>query len=63
MERMETGIPGYDELLGGGFFKGSVNVVIGGSGTGKTAFGGEAIYNGVMEGNTGMSVLKSEGAE
>ena len=63
MERMETGIPGYDELLGGGFFKGSVNVVIGASGTGKTAFGGEFIYNGVKEGKTGMIVLTSEEAE
>jgi KaiC/GvpD/RAD55 family RecA-like ATPase len=63
MERMETGIPGYDELLGGGFFKGSVNAVIGGSGTGKTAFGGEFIYNGVKEGKTGMIVLTSEEAE
>jgi KaiC/GvpD/RAD55 family RecA-like ATPase len=63
MERMETGIPGYDELLGGGFFKGSVNVVSGGTGTGKTAFGGEFIYNGAKAGKKGMIVLTSEETE
>jgi len=63
MERMETGIPGYDELLGGGFFKGSVNVVSGGTGTGKTVFGGEFIYNGIKAGKKGMIVLTSEETE
>ncbi|MEA1943731.1 MAG: ATPase domain-containing protein [Euryarchaeota archaeon] len=63
MERIETGIPGYDELLGGGFFEGSVNVVIGGTGTGKTVFGGEFIYNGAKAGKKGMIVLTSEEAE
>lgn len=62
MERIATGIPGYDELLGDGFFEGSVNVVIGGSGTGKTAFGGEFIYNGALAGKKGMIVLTSEEA-
>lgn len=62
-ERTETGIPGYDELLGGGFFKGSVNVIIGGTGTGKTVFGGKFIYNGVKAGKKGMIVLTSEEAE
>lgn len=63
MERVETGIPGYDELLGGGFFKGSVNVVIGGTGTGKTVFGGEFINEGAKRGKKGMVVLTSEETE
>jgi len=63
MERVGTGIPGYDELLGGGFFKGSVNVVIGGTGTGKTVFGGEFIHEGAKHGKKGMVVLTSEETE
>jgi len=63
MERVATGIPGYDELLGGGFFKGSVNVVIGGTGTGKTVFGGEFIHEGAKQGKKGMVVLTSEETE
>lgn len=34
-----TGIYGLDELIGGGFLRNTVNVVCGGTGTGKTTFG------------------------
>lgn len=38
MERVSTGIPGLDEILGGGYPKGTNVLVCGASGTGKTIF-------------------------
>jgi predicted ATP-dependent serine protease len=37
MDMMSTGIPGIDHLLGGGFRLGSLNVIMGAPGSGKTA--------------------------
>ncbi|AEH61228.1 putative circadian clock protein, KaiC [Methanosalsum zhilinae DSM 4017] len=60
-ERIETKIPGLDEMLNGGFFKGTVNVVSGGSGTGKTIFGAQFIYKGVIENDEKvMCIITSE---
>ncbi|MBS3084002.1 circadian clock protein KaiC [Candidatus Pacearchaeota archaeon] len=42
-----TGIKEFDELLGGGFPKGAVILVPGNSGTGKTIFSFEWLFNGV----------------
>ncbi len=39
MERIKTGIKGFDELVEGGFPQGSTVLISGGSGTGKTIFG------------------------
>ncbi|MEM5834641.1 MAG: ATPase domain-containing protein [Candidatus Aenigmatarchaeota archaeon] len=38
MERIKTGIKGFDELLGGGFPKGSIVLITGVPGSGKTIF-------------------------
>lgn len=46
-----TGIPGLDELIGGGFPEGRVSLVIGGPGTGKTVFCGQFLYKGIYEHN------------
>ena len=37
--RQSTGIPGLDELLGGGLLPGTLTVVVGATGIGKTQFG------------------------
>lgn len=49
MERVKTGIRGLDELVGGGFPKGSTVLVSGGTGTCKTIFSMQYIYNGALE--------------
>ncbi len=49
MEKIKSGIPGLDELLGGGFPKGSSILLGGGAGTGKTIMGMQYLYNGATE--------------
>ena len=48
-KRVATGIPGLDELVGGGFPEGRVILVIGGPGTGKTLMCGQFLYKGMYE--------------
>ncbi|HDN79516.1 MAG: ATPase [Chloroflexi bacterium] len=49
MERIKTGISGLDEMLAGGFFPRSANLVEGAPGTGKTTLGMQFIYNGIVK--------------
>jgi KaiC/GvpD/RAD55 family RecA-like ATPase len=58
--RVRSGIPGYDEMVDGGFHKGTVNTISGPSGTGKTVFASQFIYNGVQKGEKGMIITPSE---
>ncbi len=47
MERVKTGIPGLDEMLGGGFLPQTANLIEGAPGTGKTTLGMQFIYHGI----------------
>lgn len=47
--KVATGIPGLDELVGGGIPTGRVVLVIGGPGTGKTVMCGQFLYKGIYE--------------
>lgn len=49
IERIPSGIPGIDDLVEGGFEKGSIVVVVGGPGTGKTTMAAQFLYNGAQE--------------
>lgn len=49
MERVKTGVPGFDELVQGGIPKSSSCLVCGGSGCGKTIFAMEFIYKGAKD--------------
>ena len=55
-ERIETGIPGFDKLIEGGFVRGSTNLVAGNAGTGKTIFGMQYLWNGLQKGENGVYV-------
>jgi KaiC/GvpD/RAD55 family RecA-like ATPase len=44
--RIRTGIPGFDEIINGGFIPRSVNLLSGGAGTGKTIFALQYLFNG-----------------
>lgn len=50
-ERVQTGIPGLDEVMSGGFEKDSINLVSGGAGTGKSIFAMQFIVNGIKDFN------------
>ena len=51
MTRTKTGITGLDELIGGGIIEGSTVLVSGHSGSGKTIFGLQFLYNGITKYN------------
>jgi KaiC/GvpD/RAD55 family RecA-like ATPase len=46
MNKTKTGIPGLDELVGGGFVEGSTILLSGSAGSGKTIFGLQFVFNG-----------------
>lgn len=62
--RIKSGIPGFDEMVDGGFHRGTVNTITGSSGTGKTVFASQFIYYGITKENQkGMIITPSESAE
>ena len=50
LDRIPTGIPGLDLLIEGGFKQGSINLVCGGAGSGKTTFAVEFLMEGIARG-------------
>jgi KaiC/GvpD/RAD55 family RecA-like ATPase len=55
MARLSTGVPGLDDLLGGGLLPGTLTVVVGSSGIGKTQFGLQFARAGLaQEGHAGI---------
>ena len=63
LDRVKTGIPGFDELLGEGIERGNVVLVAGGAGTGKTNFGCHFLYNGMILGEKGLYISFEEDVE
>jgi circadian clock protein KaiC len=49
--KVATGIQGLDELMDGGFEENSINLVTGKTGTGKSIFSAQFIYNGAKKYN------------
>jgi KaiC/GvpD/RAD55 family RecA-like ATPase len=56
MDRVSSGVPGLDPLLGGGFLPGSFTLVSGSSGTGKTILAFQFVYAGAKEGEPGVFI-------
>ena len=55
MSRLSTGVPGLDELLGGGLLPGTLSVVVGATGIGKTQLGLQFAHTGdEQEGRRGV---------
>jgi KaiC/GvpD/RAD55 family RecA-like ATPase len=59
-ERVTTGIPGLDNLIEGGFVKGSTNLISGPAGTGKTIFCSQFMMEGLKNGETCMFITLEE---
>ncbi len=62
-ERSSTGNRGLDEMLGGGLYGGSITLIVGISGTGKTVSGVQFLLEGVKQGKKGLLVTLDEHPE
>ncbi len=60
MEKIKSGIPGFDDILKGGIRKNSSVLVTGVPGTGKTIFGMQFIASGAKSGEPGLFVSCEE---
>lgn len=61
VERVPTGILGLDELVEGGFPRGTVNLVTGKTGTAKSIFSSQFIFHGAsQEGEGGLFITSEE---
>jgi circadian clock protein KaiC len=54
LERLPSGIPGLDTILGGGFFRAGVYIVQGMPGSGKTIFANQVCYSHVAAGGSAV---------
>ncbi len=61
MERVTTGVKGFDSLIEGGFPKGSTALVTGSPGTGKTIFALHFLCEGAAKGENGIYVVIDSG--
>jgi len=60
LERVESGVPGLDELLKGGIPRRNVVLLSGGPGTGKSIFGQQFLYHGLLKKQPGILVALEE---
>ena len=61
MERTNSGVPGFDEIIGGGFPKGTCCLITGTAGSGKTTFAVQFLHNGITQfGENGLYVSLEE---
>ncbi len=58
--RLSTGIPGLDEMMGGGIFEGDSLLVAGPSGSGKSALATQFINEGLCQGESAIMALFEE---
>lgn len=59
-ERLSTGVPRLDHMLGGGVFRGSTTLVTGVAGTGKTSLGAHMVYGTCERGEKALWILFEE---
>jgi len=63
MNRVKTGIFGFDELIEGGLPEGRAFLISGGAGTGKTIFATAFLVNGALAGEPGVYLTLDERPE
>lgn len=61
LQRIQSGIPGFDQIVGGGLIRDRVYLLAGPAGAGKTIFSSQFIYNGLRQSNeNGVYVVLEE---
>ncbi len=61
LTRIQSGIPGFDQIVGGGLIRDRVYLLAGPAGAGKTIFSSQFIYNGLTRfGENGVYVVLEE---
>ena len=63
VKRVPTGIPRLDSLMEGGLIQGSANMVTGETGTGKTIFALQFLWEGLKKGDTCIYITLEESPE
>ncbi|RLI75641.1 circadian clock KaiC-like protein [Archaeoglobales archaeon] len=63
LERVSTGIKKLDELLGDGYYRGSITLYVGNTGTGKTTFGLHFVYQNALSGKKAIFLTFEESKE
>lgn len=64
LEECPTGIPGFDEVTNGGFYRGQLIVLAGNAGAGKTTFSAKFLYEGARKfGEPGLYISTGENKE
>ncbi len=58
--RIRTGIPKFDSLIEGGFEKNSTNLIVGGSGSGKSIFATQFLVEGMKKGEKCLYITFEE---
>jgi len=61
--RVEIGIPGMDRLVEGGLPKGSINLIVGTTGTCKTLFSSQFLWHGLQTNQPGVYVTVEQETE
>jgi len=61
LQRIQSGIPGFDQIVGGGLIRDRVYLLSGPAGAGKTIFSSQFLYNGLTKyGENGVFVVLEE---
>jgi circadian clock protein KaiC len=63
MEKVGTGVPELDQLIGGGIPRGFNVLVVGRPGTGKTILGLQYLYDGTKKGENGLYITVDANSE
>jgi KaiC/GvpD/RAD55 family RecA-like ATPase len=61
--KVPTGVSGFDELIAGGFPKGSINILNGPAGSAKSLFSMQFIHNGAQQDQVGIYISVEESRE